>query len=88
MQTVTQTTTARKAPIAFYGWLHETHGVFLQAGGEVSFRNSDTHTWQPVDLETLTRWAVLNGKVDISDMQQLLDGNRVHKCSKTLQAVA
>jgi hypothetical protein len=87
MATVPETPTARK-PRAFYGWLHDAHGIFLQAGGEVHFLSSDTHTWQPVDLETLTTWAVLNGRVDLSDMQQLLDGNRVYKCSKTLQAVA
>ena len=88
MATVAGETAIRKTPIAYYGWLHDQHGIFLQAGGEVSFRTSETQTWQPVDLETLTTWAVLNGRVDLSDMQQLLDGNRVYKCSKTLQAVA
>jgi hypothetical protein len=88
MATVLETTTARKPAIAFYGWLRETHGIFLQADGVVSFRDSDTETWEEVTLEDLTRWAVLNGRVDISDMQMLLDGNRVVRCSQTLCEVA
>ena len=88
MQTVPETQASRKAPIAFYGWLHEQHGIFLQADGVVSFRDSATETWQPVDLPTLTTWTVLNGRVDLADLQQLLDGDRVYTCSRTLQAVA
>jgi hypothetical protein len=88
MATVPQTPTARKAPIAYYGWLHDQHGIFLQVGGEVSFRNDVTYTWQPVDLPTLTTWAVLNGRCDLADVQMALDGDRVRKCSQTLQGAA
>jgi hypothetical protein len=86
--TVAQQTTARKTPIAFYGWLHDAHGIFLQADGMVHFRTDDTQTWQPVDLPTLTTWAVLNGRVDLADAQALVDGDRVVTCSRTLQAAA
>ena len=87
MATVRETQSQSK-PIAFYGWLHDTHGVFLQANGTVSFRDDDTQCWHEVDLHTLTTWAVLNGRVDIADMQYLLDGDRVYRCSQTLQAVS
>jgi hypothetical protein len=76
MATVPETTTTRKTPIAYFGWLYESHGVFLQAAGVVSFRDSDTHTWQDVDLETLTRWASLNGRVDLAEAQALADDVR------------
>ena len=85
MKTVAQTTTTRKAPIAFYGWLRDAHGIFLQADGVVAFRHSETGLWENVDLETLTRWAVLNGRCDVADLQQYYDGDRVRRCSKTLQ---
>jgi len=88
MQTVLETTTTRKPAIAYYGWLHDTHGIFLQADGIVSFRDSATDTWQEVDLETLTRWAVLNGRVDVADAQALADGDKVYRTSRTLQRVA
>jgi hypothetical protein len=87
MATVTETTTPRKPAIAYYGWLHDQHGVFLQVDGAVSFRNDETHTWQPVDLETLTTWATLNGRLDLADTQLLADGDRVYRCSRTLTAV-
>jgi hypothetical protein len=88
MHTVAETSTARKTPIAFYGWLHDAHGMFLQVDGRVSFRDSTTKTWQDVDLETLTTWAVLNGRVDLADAQLLADGDRVYRTSKTLQRAA
>jgi len=88
MTTLADTTPTRKPAIAFYGWLHDTHGIFLQADGVVSFRDSATETWQDVDLETLTRWAVLNGRVDVADAQMLADGDRVYRTSRTLQRVA
>jgi hypothetical protein len=86
MTSVTEQTIIHKTPIAYYGWLRDQHGVFLQAGGIVSFRDSATETWHSVDLETLTTWAVLNGRVDIADAQALADGNRVRQCSQTLSA--
>jgi hypothetical protein len=86
MTTIAQTPTTHKAPIAYYGFLRDAHGIFLQANGEVSFRDSDTQTWQDVDLETLTRWACLNGRVDLAEAQALADGNKVYRCSRTLQA--
>lgn len=87
MNTVTNSAPTRKSPTAFYGWLHEQHGVFLQVHDGVAFRDDETHTWQPVDLPTLTTWALLNGRVDLADMQQLLDGDRVRRCSQTLAPV-
>jgi hypothetical protein len=87
MAKVLETTTTRKPAIAFYGWLYDAHGIFLQVDGEVSFRDSDTQTWRAVDLPTLTTWAVLNGRVDLADAQALLDGDKVYTCSRTLQAV-
>jgi hypothetical protein len=88
MQTVLETAATRKPAIAFYGWLHDSHGIFLQVDGQVSFRDSATETWQDVDLETLTRWAVLNGRVDLADTQALADGDKVYTCSRTLQRAA
>jgi hypothetical protein len=88
MVSVLEPTPTRKTPIAFYGWLHDAHGIFLQADGLVHFRTDDTQTWQPVDLPTLTTWAVLNGRVDLADAQALVDGDRVYNCSRTLQAAA
>jgi hypothetical protein len=85
MQTLHETTPPRKPAITYYGWLHDTHGIFLQVDGTVSFRDSTTETWQDVDLETLTRWAVLNGRVDLADTQALMDGDKVYVTSRTLQ---
>jgi hypothetical protein len=75
MQTVAQIPAPRKPAIAFYGWLRETHGIFLQEGGAVSFLDDTTQVWQDVDLPTLTTWAVLNGRVDLAEAQRLADGN-------------
>jgi hypothetical protein len=83
--TVAAQTPHHKAPIAYYGFLHDTHGIFLQADGVVSFLNSTTQLWEEVDLETLTRWAVLNGRLDIADVQHIMDGDRVRRCSRTVQ---
>jgi hypothetical protein len=77
-----------RKPIAYYGWLHDTHGLFLQVDGHVSFRDSTTETWQDVDLETLTRFACLNGRVDLLLLADLLDGDRVYRCSRTMQPAA
>ena len=88
MATITHTTETHKPAIAYYGWLHEEHGIFLQSDGVVRFCDDATARWQEVDLETLTTWAVLNGRCDLADAQLLLDGDRVKKCSKTLQRVA
>jgi hypothetical protein len=88
MQTVNQITATRKPAIAFYGWLRDEYGIFLQVDGAVSFRNDETYTWQDVDLPTLTTWAVLNGRVDVADAQLLADGNLVARCSQTLCEVA
>jgi hypothetical protein len=87
MATVTETTAAHKSPIAYYGWLHDTYGIFLQADGQVSFRDDETQCWKPVDLPTLTTWAVLNGRADLADTQRLVDGDRVRRCSQTLASV-
>jgi hypothetical protein len=87
MQNVPETTTVHKPAIAYYGFLHDAHGIFLQADGHVSFLDSATQVWEEVDLPTLTRWATLNGRVDIADLQLAKDGDRVKACSKTLQAV-
>lgn len=76
-------TTETRNPIAYYGFLRDVHGIFLQADGVVSFRASDTELWQEVDLLTLTRDAVLNGRVDLAELQQTLDGDRVYTCSQT-----
>lgn len=81
---VANTTPTRKTPIAYYGWLHDQHGIFLQVDGAVSFQDSTTHLWQEVDLPTLTTWATLNGRVDIADGQALIDGDKVYTCSRTL----
>ena len=88
MATVANPTVTRKVPIAYYGWLHDEHGIFLQVDGEVTFRDDATQCWQPVDLPTLTTWAVLNGRCDISDLQMARDGDRVRKCSRTLTLIA
>jgi len=77
MNTVAAPPTNHKTPITYYGWVHEQHGVFLQMHGEVSFRDDATQCWQPVDLPSLTTWAVLNGRCDLADTQVLLDGDRV-----------
>lgn len=86
MTTVTQTPTTRK-PILYYGWLRDEHGIFLQHHGVVSFLDDLTETWHEVDLPTLTTWAVLNGRVEVADHQQYLDGDRVRRCSRTLVTV-
>jgi hypothetical protein len=87
MNTVANPTATRKCPVAFYGWLHDQHGIFLQVGGEVTFRDDATQCWQPVDLPTLATWAVLNGRVDLAEAQHLADGNRVVRCSRTLTPI-
>jgi|SRR5262252_9022130 len=73
MSTIRETTPTRKPATAYYGWLRDEHGIFLQDGGAVSFRDSATQTWQEVDLETLTRWAVLCGRCDLADVQWQAD---------------
>jgi hypothetical protein len=78
----------RKPAVAYYGWLHDTHGIFLQHDGQVSFCDSATATWQEVDLEMLTRFACLLGRVDVADTQALVDGDKVYRCSRTLQPAA
>lgn len=85
MTMLAHTTPTRKPAIAYYGWLHDTHGIFLQVDGEVSFRDGQTQCWQTVDLPTLTTFACLNGRVDLAEAQHLADGDRVYRCSKTLQ---
>jgi hypothetical protein len=86
MQNAPETTTPHKSAMAYYGWLDQRHGIFLQAEGQVSFLDSATQLWEEVDLPTLTRWATLNGRVDIADLQLAKDGDRVKACSRTLQA--
>lgn len=82
---MTDTTPRHKTPIAYYGSLYDEPGIFLQVDGSVSFRDHATEQWRPVDLPTLTTWAVLNGRMDLADVQLLADGNRAHRCSRTLQ---
>ena len=84
MATVPETSATRKPPVAYYGWLRDDHGVFLQADGAVSFLDDTTQCWHPVDLPTLTTWCVLNGRMDLADAQVLRDGDRVRTCSRTL----
>lgn len=68
-------TPQHRNPIAYYGWLRETHGIFVQVNGVVHFRASETDTepWQAVDLTTLTTWVVLNGRLDLMALQQRRD---------------
>lgn len=81
---VPQTTTTGK-PVFHYGWLYDEHGIFCQLDEHLSFRTDATETWQDLDYTTLQTYGVMNGRVDLADHQQVLDGHRVHKTSRTLQ---
>lgn len=88
MQTIPETTTTRKPPVAFYALNDERNGIILQADGQVSFLDDTTQVWEAVPLETLTTFVTLLGRLDIADAQALADGDRVRTCSRTLQHVA
>ena len=85
MHTVSDTIVTRKVATAYYGILDDVHGIFLQADDAVWFREDATAQWREVDLPTLARWAVLYGRVDLADAAVLADGDRVRRCSQTLQ---
>jgi hypothetical protein len=84
MATLPQTAPAGN-PVAFYATLAGTPGVALRTPGRlVLFRDDATETWRQLadaDAPAL----VLNGRMDISDAQALQDGDKVYRCSQTLQ---
>ena len=83
MATVADPTAPRK-PRAFYAHLSDTWGIALRtAAGTVHFQADATGTWQDLHDADAAR-LTLHGRVDIADAQQLLDGDRVRKCSRTL----
>jgi hypothetical protein len=70
--------------VAYYTALDNTNGIALRtAAGTVHFQVASTGLWRDLtdaDAPRLT----LYGRVDLADAQQLLDGDRVRTCSKTL----
>jgi hypothetical protein len=75
--------------IAFYATLDKTiPGLALRAAdGTVHFQAASTGLWTQlydVDAPRLQ----LHGRKDLADSQALLDGDVVHKASRTLQRAA
>jgi hypothetical protein len=85
MQTLPETAPAGN-PVAFYAALAGVPGIALRTPERtVLFRDDRTQTWHQLsdaDAPAL----VLNGRMDISDAQALQDGDKVYRCSQTLQA--
>jgi hypothetical protein len=72
--------------IAFYATLDNTTlGVALRdAAGRVHFRDDSTDLWTELTNADAPR-LTLYGRCDLADTQALADGDKVYRCSKTLQ---
>jgi hypothetical protein len=73
-------------PVAFYAALAGVPGVALRTPERtVLFRADATATWHQLTNAEAPR-LTLYGRCDLADTQALTDGDKVYRCSKTLQA--
>ena len=65
-----------------------THGILLLTdAGTAHFLNEDVGTWRTLTREDVP-YVTRLGRCDIADAKLIEDGDRVAKCSRTLQRVA
>lgn len=85
MKTLPETTAPRN-PVAFYAHLGNVSGVALRdSAGVVSFQTDSTGLWTALTNADRAR-LVLYGRCDLADTQAIKDGDKVYRCSQTLQA--
>lgn len=72
--------------LAYYAALDNESGIALRASdGSVHFQHEHTGLWVELHDADASR-LMLHGRVDIADAQALLDGDKVYRTSRTLQA--
>jgi hypothetical protein len=85
MATIPETAPARN-PVAYYAHLADVAGLALRdSQGTVHFQADATGLWQELTNADIPR-LTLYGRGDLALAADIADGDRVVRCSKTLQA--
>jgi hypothetical protein len=71
-QTIAQT---HAAPLAFYCWYHDRHGILTKTEGEYVFQDSETQELTIIEPRDFP-WCTANGEVGLTEAMRAVDAVR------------